>query len=68
MKKFYRSSTDRFIAGVASGVAEYFEVDPIIVRLLFLALLFSGGFIVAYVIAWLFVPLSPEHIPSEDRG
>lgn len=59
MKKLYRSRTDSIVAGVAGGVAEYFDIDPVFVRLVFLALLFSGAFFIAYVAAWLFVPLSP---------
>ena len=61
MKKLHRSSTDRVIAGVAGGVAEYFEIDPIIVRLAFFGLLFSGAFLLAYLAAWIFVPLAPLH-------
>jgi phage shock protein C len=60
MKKLYRSRKDRVIAGVAGGFAEYFGVDPIIMRLAFSALLFSGAFLIAYIAAWIFVPLAPE--------
>lgn len=59
MKKLYRSRTDNIVAGVAGGVAEYFNIDPVFVRLVFLALLFSGAFFVAYIAAWIFVPLAP---------
>lgn len=61
MKKLHRSSTDRVVAGVAGGVAEYFDIDPIIVRLAFFGMLFSGAFLIAYIAAWLFVPLAPLH-------
>jgi len=37
-KKFYRSKKDRVIAGVCGGMAEYFDIDPIIVRLIALSL------------------------------
>ncbi len=60
MKKLYRSRSDRIVAGVAGGFAEYFDIDPIIVRLVFFGLLFSGAFIVAYIAAWIFVPLAPK--------
>lgn len=61
MKKLHRSRTNKVVAGVAGGVAEYFDIDPVIVRLVFFGLLFSGAFIFAYIAAWIFVPLSPEH-------
>lgn len=60
MKKLYRSRTNRIIGGVAGGIAEYFDIDPIIVRLVTFGLIFSGAFLLAYIAAWIFVPLSPE--------
>lgn len=60
MKKLYRSRTDSKIAGVCGGIAEYFNVDPTIVRLFaVLTIFFGGGGVVAYLIAWLIVPLEP---------
>jgi phage shock protein PspC (stress-responsive transcriptional regulator) len=61
MKKLHRSRTNKIIGGVAGGFAEYFDIDPVIMRLFFFALLFSGAFIFAYIAAWIFVPLAPEH-------
>ena len=56
-RKLYRSKTDRHIAGVCGGLAEYFNIDPTIVRLLFvLGLIFVGGTFWAYVIMWIVVP------------
>ncbi|HCR52692.1 TPA: PspC domain-containing protein [Candidatus Kaiserbacteria bacterium] len=60
MKKLYRSRTNRIIGGVAGGLAEYFDIDPIIVRLVTFGLMFSGAFLIAYIAAWIFVPLAPE--------
>ena len=60
MKKLYRSRTNKIIAGVAGGFAEYFDIDPVIMRLVFFALFFSGAFVLAYIAAWIFVPLAPE--------
>ena len=60
-KKFYRSKKDRIIAGVCSGIAEYFDIDPMIVRLITLSLVLStGGGIIAYLIAWIAVPKEPD--------
>ena len=57
MKKLYRSKNDFKIAGVCGGLAEYFNVDPVIVRILFI-LLIPFGFIgpLAYLVMWAMVP------------
>jgi phage shock protein C len=55
--KLYRSK-DRKIAGVCGGIAEYFDIDPTIVRLgwVFGTVISFGAGIVVYVIAWIIVP------------
>ena len=56
-KRFYLSDTDRKIAGVCGGIAEYFEVDSLLVRVLFLFAIFSvGGGLFAYIVLWLLAP------------
>jgi phage shock protein C len=61
MKKLYRSRESSMLGGVCGGFGEYFNIDPTIVRLIFLLLvLASGAGIVIYVIAWIVVPLRPE--------
>jgi phage shock protein PspC (stress-responsive transcriptional regulator) len=57
-KTLYRSRKERMVAGVCGGLAEYFSIDPTVVRLIFVLLtLFSKGFgIVAYIILILAVP------------
>jgi phage shock protein PspC (stress-responsive transcriptional regulator) len=56
-KGLYRDTDDAIIAGVASGIARYFDVDPVIVRLAFaVSIFFSGIGILAYIILWLIVP------------
>jgi len=59
-KRLYRSTTDKMIAGVCGGIAEYFNIDPVIVRVLAVVLLFAGsaGFW-AYIILWIVVPKNP---------
>ena len=54
------------LAGVCAGVAHYFSVDPIIVRIAAVVLLFSGPGFFAYVLAWIFVP--PVDADEGDRG
>ena len=61
-RRLYRSADDRWIAGVAAGVAEYFDVDPILVRIIWLVSIPLTGFIslVAYIIMMIVVPLGPQ--------
>jgi Putative stress-responsive transcriptional regulator len=56
MKRLYRSTIDRKIAGVCGGVGEYFGIDPVIVRVIFAVLLFTGLGVIAYLIMWILVP------------
>ena len=52
-----RSSRDRMVAGVAGGIGEYFDIDPVLVRIAFVAAtLFAGTGLILYPIAWLVVP------------
>ena len=61
MKKLYRSNTNRKLCGVCGGFAEYFDLDPTIMRLLFVFLtLFVGGGLLIYIICALFIPNSPN--------
>ena len=62
MKKLYRSTTDKKIAGVSAGIAEYFNIDPTIIRIIFVILLLPGGFpgLIPYVILWIVVPAKPS--------
>lgn len=56
-KKFYRSTRQRVIAGVCGGLAEYFSVDVVIVRLAWaLFALVGGAGIIAYILCWIIVP------------
>ena len=56
-KKLYRSKTDSKIAGICSGIGDYFEIDPVIIRLLFLLGFFLGGGLIVYIIGWIVIPL-----------
>jgi phage shock protein C len=61
-KQFYRSTTDRKIAGVCGGIAEYFDFDPTVVRIVALILLLPGGLpgFLPYVIIWAVAPAKPS--------
>ncbi len=57
-KRLYRSTKDKVLGGVCGGVAEYFEVDPVIVRLLWVLLTLAwGAGLLLYIIAWIIVPI-----------
>jgi len=57
MKKLYRMTQDRKIAGVCGGLGAYFDIDPVFFRLLFLlSILFGGLGAVAYLVMWIMVP------------
>jgi phage shock protein C len=57
VRRLYRSTDDRMIAGVCAGLAEYIDIDPTIVRLLFvLGLLAGGATFWAYLVMMLVVP------------
>lgn len=59
-RRLYRCRHDRRIAGVASGVAEYFGLDVPLVRVLWFVSLFVGGFsLLLYIGMWIIVPLEP---------
>ncbi len=63
-RRLTRSRRDKMIAGVCGGFAEYLELDPTIVRIIWLLLaLVGGGGFLAYIIAWIVMPLEPEQAP-----
>lgn len=59
-RRIWRSRTDRKIAGVCGGLADYFKMDPLWIRIIFVVFFLAGGaaFIV-YIIMWLLIPLEP---------
>lgn len=57
-KKLYRSSTNRMISGVCQGIAEYVNIDPTVVRLLWVLFGFFGGAgVLVYIIAAIIMPV-----------
>lgn len=61
-KRLYRSKKDHMIAGVCGGLAEYFKIDPVIVRLIAVLLLLPGGLpgLLPYIVFWVVVPEKTE--------
>ena len=61
-KKLYRNTKNKMIAGVCSGLAEYVNIDPTIVRLIWALIGLSGAGIIAYLIAAIIIPEKPSDI------
>jgi phage shock protein PspC (stress-responsive transcriptional regulator) len=61
-RRLYRSRRESILGGVAGGVADYFDMDPSIVRVVWavLALVTGGIFLVLYVVMWIIVPEGPS--------
>ncbi len=62
IKRLYRCRHHRVLGGVCAGIAEYFNVDPVLVRLLWVifTLISMGLGLIAYIIAWIIVPEEPK--------
>lgn len=61
-KKLYRNTEQKMIAGVCSGIADYINIDPTLVRLLWALVGLSGAGIVAYIICALIIPEKTSNI------
>lgn len=65
-KKLYRSSTNKNLCGVCGGLGEYFDIDPTVVRVIFVLLtLFSAAFpgVIIYIVLALVMPQEPQQPP-----
>jgi phage shock protein C len=59
-RKLYRSTSNRQLAGVCGGLAEYFNLDPTLIRVLFIVLAVLGGSgVLLYLALWIIVPKQP---------
>jgi phage shock protein PspC (stress-responsive transcriptional regulator) len=59
-KKIYRSENDRMLAGVCGGIGEYFDVDPTIIRILWVLIACTGAGLLAYIICAIIIPSKTE--------
>ena len=60
-KKLYRSESDRMLGGVCGGIAEVYDFDPSLIRLITLFLVLSAGSgLLVYLIAWIIIPTESE--------
>ena len=70
MKKLYKSSTEKKISGVCGGIAEYFDIDPTVVRVVFALFCLGGGSgILLYILAAIIMPDAPfpEDIYTSEK-
>ncbi len=59
-KRLFRSRKDRVIGGVCGGMGNYFNIDPVLARVIWAVLFFAGGVgLLAYILAWIIVPEEP---------
>lgn len=58
-KRLYRSN-DRILGGVAAGVAEYFGLDPSLLRIVWAAFMLSGVGVLFYFVCWIIIPPAPS--------
>ena len=66
-KRLYRSRRHRVFGGVAGGLADYFNIDVILARLLFVVIFFAGGGgVIIYVVLWIITPEEPLITPPPD--
>jgi len=62
-RRLYKSRRNKIIDGVCGGIAEYFDVDPTIVRILWILITLMGGSgFVLYIVAMIIMPANPEHV------
>ena len=69
-RKLYRSRNDSRIAGVCGGLGEYLDIDPTLIRLIFVLLALTGGHgVLLYIILWLIVPYPAQTlVPPSQLG
>ncbi len=61
MRRLHRSRHERMIAGVAGGIAKYFDIDPTVIRLVWIVAAIPGLFpaLFAYLLCWILIPPEP---------
>jgi phage shock protein C len=64
-KKLYKSRRSKMIGGVAGGLGDYFDIDPVIIRVLFILTAFAWGVsVIAYILLWIVLPENPDEIEN----
>ncbi len=66
-ERLYRSNTEKIIGGVCGGLANYFAIDVVLARVVFVLLaLFGGGGVLIYIVLWIAIPSYPGNIPNNS--
>jgi phage shock protein C len=70
VKRLYRSTTDRMLGGVCGGLASYINLDPTVIRLLFVLLMFitAGTMIIVYLVMMIVIPEEPLLPPTNPSA
>lgn len=64
-KRLYRSEENKIVGGVCGGIGEYFEIDPVLVRIITVLLIMAPGIgILAYIIGWIIIPKRPPEVAA----
>ncbi len=72
-ERLYRSSTEKVIGGVAGGLSDYFDIDVVLARVIFVLLaLFGGGGVLIYIVMWIIIPeqknINTGYTNSQNTG
>ena len=68
-RRLYRIKKEKMLAGVSAGLAEYFDIDPVLFRIAFVLLAFQGGIgVIAYIVLWIVVPARKEEPVLAAQG
>lgn len=67
-RKLYRSRRNAVIGGVCGGIGNYFDVDPVLVRVIWLFAIFSGIGALAYIICWIVIPQRPSSVVVKEKS
>lgn len=61
-KRLYRVKEGKVIAGVCAGIGDYFDIDPVIVRIVFVLLMIGMGVsLLVYFVFWVIIPIKPSN-------
>lgn len=67
-RRLYRSNTNKVIGGVCGGLGEYFDIDPVLIRVIMVLLALPNGLgLIAYIIGWIIIPKRPPEVEYTQK-
>ncbi|MDD4848147.1 MAG: PspC domain-containing protein [Bacteroidales bacterium] len=67
-KKLTRVNDNKLLGGICTGLGKYLEIDPVIIRVVFLVLFFfAGGGLLLYIIMWIIIPEERNVLPPHEQ-